>query len=124
MRIHLVLAPNPGPMTGPGTNTWLVAAAGEAVVIDPGPEIDSHLDAVVAALGDLTPVGVAVTHTHPDHAPGAGPLARRLGVPSMGPVPGGGFSPDRRVADGDLIEIGDEGLAVLATPGHTADSTC
>ena len=50
MKVDLVLAPNPGPMTGPGTNTWLAAAGGEAVVIDPGPVIDTHLDAIVAAL--------------------------------------------------------------------------
>jgi glyoxylase-like metal-dependent hydrolase (beta-lactamase superfamily II) len=122
--IDLVLAPNPGPMTGPGTNTWVIVSAGAAVVIDPGPAIESHLDAVVAALGDAVPVGVVITHTHPDHAPGAQPLAHRLGVPTIGPGPGPGFSPDRRVADGDVVEVGGERMVVVATPGHTADSTC
>jgi glyoxylase-like metal-dependent hydrolase (beta-lactamase superfamily II) len=124
VRIDLVLAPNPGPMTGPGTNTWLAVVAGAAVVIDPGPVIDSHLDAIVAALMGVTPVGIVVTHTHPDHAPAAQPLAERLGVPTIGPGPGGGFSPDRRVADGDVVEFGGARLVVLSTPGHTADSTC
>ncbi|HAX80964.1 MAG TPA: MBL fold metallo-hydrolase [Actinobacteria bacterium] len=124
MRVELVLAPNPGPMTGPGTNTWVVVAGGEAVVIDPGPVIAAHLDAIVAALAGVAPVGVLVTHTHPDHAPAAPPLAQRLGIPTIGPGPGGGFSPDRRIADGDVVEFGGARLVALATPGHTADSTC
>jgi hydroxyacylglutathione hydrolase len=111
-------------MTGPGTNTWLVTAGREAVVIDPGPVIDTHLDAIVAALAGVTPVAIVVTHTHPDHAPAALPLARRLGVPTIGPGRGDGFSPDRRVADGDGVEFGGERLVVVATPGHTSDSTC
>jgi len=124
VKVDLVLAPNPGPMTGPGTNTWLAAAGGEAVVIDPGPVIDTHLDAIVAALAGVTPVAIVVTHTHPDHAPAAQPLAKRLSVPTIGPGPGGGFSPDRRVADGDGVEFGGARLVALATPGHTPDSTC
>src|SRR5512145_2724654 len=112
MKVDLVLAPNPGPMTGPGTNTWLVAAGGEALVIDPGPVIAAHLDAIVAAFAGATPVAVVVTHTHRDHAPAALPLARRLGVPTIGPGPGGGFSPDRSVADGDGVEFGGARLAV------------
>lgn len=124
MRVDLVLAPNPGPMTGPGTNTWVVVAAGEAVVIDPGPVIHSHLAAIVAALAGVNPVGIVVTHTHPDHAPAATPLAKRLGVPTIGPGPGGGFRPDRRIADGDVVEVGGVRLAAVATPGHSADSMC
>lgn len=124
MKVDLVLAPNPGPMTGPGTNTWLAVAGEEAVVIDPGPVIGSHLEAIVAAVKALTVVGILVTHTHPDHAPAAQPLGQLLGVPTIGPGPGGGFSPDRRIADGDGVEFGGATLVALATPGHTPDSTC
>lgn len=119
-----VLAPNPGPFTGPGTNTWVVADAGEAIVIDPGPVIDSHLEAVVYGLGDATPVAVVVTHTHPDHAPAANPLAVRLGVPALGFAPGPQFMPTATVADGDRIGFGDSHFTVVHTPGHTPDHVC
>lgn len=124
MKIELVLAPNPGIMTGPGTNTWIVSDAGRAAVIDPGPMIPAHLDAVVTALADHTPVAVLVTHTHPDHAPAANPLGSRLGVPVIGPAAGPDFSPDRRIADGDTVAVGAGTIVALATPGHTSDSTC
>ena len=124
MKVGVVLAPNPGLMTGPGTNTWVVSSEGEAVVVDPGPVIEAHLAAVEAALGGLSPVAVVVTHTHPDHAPAANSLARRLGVPAIGPAIGPGFRPDRLIADGDGVGFGGRRLVALATPGHTADSTC
>ena len=124
MRIDLVRAPNPGVMTGPGTNTWIVSDAGEAIVIDPGPVIPSHLDAVEAAVVGLVVVAVLVTHGHDDHAPAANPLAVRLGKPVVGPAAGAGFRPDRLIADGDRIRFGTRELVAMATPGHTPDSTC
>ena len=123
MKVDLVLAPNPGPMTGTGTNTWVVGSGGHCVVIDPGPEIPGHLAAVQRAVGDRTTVVVAVTHGHPDHAPGAPLLAALLGVPTAGPV-SAGFRPDRVFADGDEVEFGTERLVAVATPGHTPDSMC
>ena len=123
VKVDLVLAPNPGPMTGPGTNTWVVGSGEQCVVIDPGPEIPEHLVAVQRAVGDRTVVAVAVTHGHPDHAPGAPILAGLLGVPTAGPV-SGGFRPDRVLADGDGVEFGSVRLVAVATPGHTPDSTC
>lgn len=111
-------------MTGPGTNTWIVSDGGEAVVIDPGPTIASHLDAVVAAVADQVVVAVLVTHSHLDHAPAANPLGRRFGAPVMGPAPGPDFSPDRLIADGDRVRFGSRVVVAMATPGHTADSTC
>ena len=124
MKVALFLAPNPGLMTGPGTNTWVVSSEGEAIVVDPGPEIPQHLDAIEAAVDGLEVMAVVVTHTHPDHAPAATPLGRRLGVPVIGPAAGPGFRPDRVIADGDGVEFGGHRLVALATPGHTADSTC
>ncbi|MBI5156884.1 MAG: MBL fold metallo-hydrolase [Acidimicrobiia bacterium] len=124
MNVALVLAPNPGLMTGPGTNTWILSSDDEAIVVDPGPEIPEHLAAIESALGGLGVVAVVVTHSHPDHAPLASPLARRLGVPAVGPAPGPGFRPDRLIADGESVGFGGSRLVALATPGHTPDSTC
>jgi glyoxylase-like metal-dependent hydrolase (beta-lactamase superfamily II) len=106
MKVTLVLAPNPGVMTGPGTNTWVVISGSESMVIDPGPEMPAHLHAIAAAVDGTTLVAVAVTHTHPDHAPGANPLARRLGAPVVGPAIGPDFRPDRLIADGEEVGFG------------------
>lgn len=122
--VTTVLAPNPGLYTGPGTNSYVVAAAGEAVVIDPGPTIPAHLDAIRRAIGASMPRAVLVTHTHPDHAPAANELAADLGVPALGWGPGPQFSPDGRLADGDLVRFGDAAAEAVATPGHTADHLC
>lgn len=122
--IERILAPNPGLYTGPGTNTYLLRDAGEVIVIDPGPVIDGHAADVVAALGDDTPVGVVATHTHPDHAPLANPLALRLGVPVYGYAPGPDFLPDFRIDDGDSVRFGGSELVAVHTPGHTPDHLC
>ena len=124
MKIDLVLAPNPGLFTGPGTNTWVVSDAGEAVVIDPGPVIPEHHAATLAALEGLDPVAVLVTHTHPDHAPAANGLAAELGVPALARMDGPAFTADRTLGDGDSISVGGLTVEALATPGHTPDSTC
>lgn len=103
--VELVRAPNPGPMTLDGTNTWVLRAPGSAgaVVIDPGPLDEAHL-AAVAARGPV--LGALLTHGHPDHAEG---LARFLALTgaAAGRVEGAGV-----------------GVRVLPTPGHTADSRC
>lgn len=122
MTIDLVLAPNPGPFTGPGTNTWVVSSQGEAIVIDPGPRIASHEAAIEAAVAGLAPIAVLITHTHPDHAPAANPLAARLGVPAIGFDAGPEFRPDRRIADGEVVTFGASSARCVATPGHTPDS--
>jgi glyoxylase-like metal-dependent hydrolase (beta-lactamase superfamily II) len=124
VKIDRVLAPNPGPYTGPGTNTYVVTAGDRSVVIDPGPVIREHLGAIEHALGDTSPTAVLVTHTHPDHAPAANPLAARLAVPAMGFAPGPEFEPDVRLADGDIVPVGAERLTVVHTPGHTPDHVC
>jgi glyoxylase-like metal-dependent hydrolase (beta-lactamase superfamily II) len=124
VKVELVLAPNPGPFTGPGTNSWVISDGGEAVVVDPGPVIAEHLSAIEAALDHLEPVAVIVTHTHPDHAPAANGLALHFGVPSIGAAPGPDFSPDRLIADGDGVGFGGVEAVCVATPGHTPDSVC
>jgi glyoxylase-like metal-dependent hydrolase (beta-lactamase superfamily II) len=122
MNVALVLAPNPSLMTGPGTNTWVVINGGEALVVDPGPLIAAHLDSVASALGETPVRAILVTHTHPDHAPAANPLAERLNAPVIGSAAVPGFRPDRLVADGETVDFGNDAIAVIATPGHTADS--
>ncbi|MDJ0952035.1 MAG: MBL fold metallo-hydrolase [Acidimicrobiia bacterium] len=122
--VECVLAPNPGPYTGPGTNTYVIESAGEALVLDPGPVIVDHLEAIEVALTGLTPVGVVVTHTHPDHAPAANGLGRELDTPVYGFADGDGFKPTERIEDGAIIPFGDDSLVAVHTPGHTADHLC
>ena len=124
MKVERVLAPNPGPFTGPGTNTYVISSAGRAVVLDPGPIIDTHLAATEAALAGLSPVAVMVTHTHPDHAPAANVLGSLFDVDVLGFAPGPEFEPDRNLGDGEQILVGEIALTALHTPGHTADHLC
>lgn len=124
MRIERILANNPGPFTGPGTNTWLVEAGGEVIVIDPGPVDPGHMERVVEHVAGYTPVGVLVTHTHVDHAPLANPMARELGVPAFGHSPGPEFDPDLVLGEGSDLAIGPVRLEVLYTPGHSEDHLC
>ena len=126
--VRRLLAPNPSMMTGPGTNTYLFGVSGIAV-IDPGPEIDTHIDGIVEAAG--APVRwVLVTHTHPDHSPGAMALAARTGAEVLGrPPPEHGpqdrsFSPTRLLCDGDALETGEFTLEVVHTPGHASNHLC
>jgi len=124
IEIKLVRAPNPGPYTGPGTNTYVIHNGEHALVLDPGPVIATHESAIVSALDGLSAAGVAVTHTHPDHAPLANPLARRLDVPTFGFAPGPAFSPDVLIGDGDALALGEDSLLAVHTPGHTWDHLC
>jgi glyoxylase-like metal-dependent hydrolase (beta-lactamase superfamily II) len=115
-RAWCVLAPNPGPMTLDGTNTWVLGepGSGVAVVVDPGPDDQAHLDAVherVHAV-DAEVALVLLTHHHPDHAAGAAAFAAQAGAPLRAPT------------DGTALTVGGLRLEVLATPGHTADSVC
>lgn len=126
--VRRVTAPNSGPMTGPGTNTYLVGE-GDVAVIDPGPDDAGHLEAVAQA-ADGRARWILATHNHPDHTAGARSLARRLGLgvhAHPAPLTGireRGFAPDHHLADGQRIE--GEGLALrcLHTPGHSADHVC
>jgi len=124
IRIERVLAPNAGPFTGPGTNTWLLESAGELIVIDPGPISDPHLEAIVAAVGQRSVASVLVTHSHSDHAPLANPLAREFEVPAYGYASGPDFDPDLRLTEGSTALVGDIALEVIHTPGHSDDHLC
>ena len=116
----LVLAPNPGPMTLDGTNTWLLRADGHqgCVVVDPGPADESHLAALVTTPVDL----VLITHSHLDHTESVDRIVELTGAAVRAADPrwcrGGG----QPLTDGEEIAAGGVRMRVLAVPGHTADS--
>lgn len=114
-RVLRVLAPNPGPFTLEGTNTWVVGRD-PSIVIDPGPEDADHLAAVLEAAGPVA--AIVLTHHHPDHAPGAPPLARTAGAPVLALRP---REDERPLRDGGVVEAGTTALRVVATPGHSPD---
>jgi len=122
-------APNPGVMTGPGTNSYLVGTD-ELVVIDPGPPIDVHLEALLAAAGGRPIRWILVTHTHPDHSPAAALLAARTGATVIGrPRPEHGvqdhsFEPAHVPEDGERLVLGGVTLRAVATPGHASNHLC
>ena len=124
-RATCVLAPNPGPMTLDGTNTWVLIEPGStaAVVIDPGPDDVAHLRAVLAVVAGqgATVVNVLLTHGHADHSAGAAGLAAMTGAPVRA------LDPAHRLGDeglfgGDVVTAGGLDLHVVATPGHSGDS--
>jgi glyoxylase-like metal-dependent hydrolase (beta-lactamase superfamily II) len=120
--LRMIRAANPGPMTLEGTNTWLVGDPdqGPVIVVDPGPLLAEHLEAVVAA----APGGIAtvlLTHRHLDHSESAIALAERAGCGVRA------ADPELRVGsaglqDGDRLEVAGARLTIVATPGHTSDS--
>lgn len=126
--VRRITAPNSGPMTGPGTNSYLVGGE-DVAVIDPGPDDAGHLEALAEA-ADGRARWILVTHNHPDHTAGARSLARRLGVgvhahPSpLAGIRERGFAPDHHLADGQRIEGDGLALRCLHTPGHSADHVC
>lgn len=115
-------APNPGQMTGPGTNSYLVGAT-EVAVVDPGPDEPSHVDALVEA-GAGRVRWIVVTHTHPDHAPAAAALAQRTGAEVLGFAARDGFEPDRTVGHGFELGGDDFCLRAVHTPGHASNHLC
>jgi glyoxylase-like metal-dependent hydrolase (beta-lactamase superfamily II) len=122
-----VLGPNPGPLTGPGTNTYLVGQE-ELAVIDPGPADPAHMAAILdAATGRIRLI--VCTHTHADHCAAATTLAQASGAPILGrpASPGGHDVPlrfDRVLEDGGQVTLAGVSLAVIATPGHASNHLC
>lgn len=127
--IRRIVAPNPGRMTGDGTNTYVLGVH-RVVVLDPGPAIDSHVGAILEAVGTGELIGIAVTHTHADHSPAAGWLHERTGAPRYGLLPrcrdfhDASFSADAPTADGTVLEPDSGPLVAVATPGHASNHLC
>ena len=135
--IARVLAHNPSAFTYYGTQTYLLGQE-ELAIIDPGPALDEHVDALVKAIAGRPVVAICCTHTHRDHSPAARPLAEETGAPivgcaalaleSVGPRADAAFDgdylPDKVLGDGDSIMIEDQPLSAVATPGHTSNHIC
>ena len=135
--IARVLAHNPSAFTYFGTQTYL-AGEREVAVIDPGPDLPEHLDALEKAIGGRKLVAIMCTHTHRDHSPAAGPLSERTGAPIVGCAPlaletvgpradaafDGDYTPDQVLADGGALEVDGDAIAAVATPGHTSNHLC
>lgn len=135
--IARVLAHNPSAFTYYGTQTYLIGN-GEVAVIDPGPDLPEHLDALERAIGGRPVAAIMCTHTHRDHSPAARPLAERTRAPIIGCGPlaletvgpradasfDGDYLPDRILADGETLQIDGEPLTAVATPGHTSNHLC
>jgi len=120
--VRRIVAHNPGMMTGPGTNTYLVGID-EIVVIDPGPDDAEHLDAIAGCGGDRIR-WIACTHTHVDHFPGVAGLKERTGAEVLAFDSRDGLEIDRSMGDGDRIEATEFVLRALHTPGHASNHLC
>jgi len=135
--IARVLAHNPSAFTFTGTQTYLIGER-ELAVIDPGPDLPHHLDALEQAIGGRPVVAIMCTHTHRDHSPAAAALAELTGAPIVGCAPLAleavgeradasfdfDYRPDRVFEDQDTFEVDGEPLTAVATPGHTSNHLC
>jgi glyoxylase-like metal-dependent hydrolase (beta-lactamase superfamily II) len=135
--IARVLAHNPSAFTYYGTQTYLIGT-NEVAVIDPGPDLPEHVDALEQAIAGRSVLAIMCTHTHRDHSPAARPLAQRTGAPIIGCAPlaletvgpradasfDGDYAPDRVLEDGDELDVDGEQVRAVATPGHTSNHLC
>lgn len=120
-----ILAPNPSPMTLDGTVTYIVGDR-KPVVIDPGPEMDTHIDRILQSLAGATPIALILTHAHPDHVGAAPALAAATGAPIwMAPGALGDIFPippvDRYLAPAESIRTDAGSVTVIPTPGHAPE---
>jgi glyoxylase-like metal-dependent hydrolase (beta-lactamase superfamily II)/8-oxo-dGTP pyrophosphatase MutT (NUDIX family) len=118
-----ITAPNPGLMTGPGTNSYVIGAV---AVIDPGPALDSHVEKILHEAKNLR--WILCTHTHLDHSPAAAILSEKTGAKVLGrPAPAGqdaSFKPDFVVENGQRVDLGEVSLRAIHTPGHASNHLC
>jgi glyoxylase-like metal-dependent hydrolase (beta-lactamase superfamily II) len=136
--IRRIVANNPGPFTFRGTGTYVIGE-GEVAVIDPGPDLAEHVDALLAGLTAERITHILVTHTHRDHSPAAAAVKAATGAPTYGFGPHAGgrrgeagveeggdwdFTPDIVVQDGDEITGLGWRFAAVHTPGHTSNHLC
>ena len=135
--IARILAHNPSAFTYFGTQSYLVGAH-EVAVIDPGPDLPEHLDALEQAIGGRPVTAIMCTHTHRDHSPAARPLAEATGAPIIGCAPlaletvgpradasfDGDYAPDRLLQDGEEVDVDGKPILAVATPGHTSNHLC
>jgi len=147
--VRRIRAANPSPMTGTGTNSYVLGAGGDLILVDPGPMLDGHIEALLAAPAKGERIAmILVTHAHLDHSAAAPHLARLTGAPVLafggatsgrspamealarsGMGGGGegldhGFRPDRSVTDGEVLHCGAVRVEVIHTPGHLGGHIC
>ena len=136
-QVRRLLAPNPSPFTYTGTQTYILGT-GAVAVIDPGPDLAEHVDAILAATRGEEVAAILCTHTHRDHRPASRPLAAAAGAPIVGCAPLAleddgpradaafdfDYAPDRVLADGETIAGEGWLLRAVATPGHTSNHLC
>jgi glyoxylase-like metal-dependent hydrolase (beta-lactamase superfamily II) len=120
--VRRLRAPNPGVMTGRGTNSYLLGTE-DLVAIDPGPDEPGHLRRLLELAGANLRY-VLVTHCHADHAPGATWLAAESGATLLAYGDRPGLAPDGELRDGDLVQVEGYSLEALHTPGHSSDHLC
>jgi glyoxylase-like metal-dependent hydrolase (beta-lactamase superfamily II) len=135
--IARVLAHNPSAFTYYGTQTYLIGTD-EVAVVDPGPDLPEHLDALEQAIAGRPVAAIMCTHTHRDHSPGSRPLAERTGAPIIGCAAlaletagpradaafDGDYEPDLVLSDGDEVPVDGRPICAVATPGHTSNHLC
>jgi glyoxylase-like metal-dependent hydrolase (beta-lactamase superfamily II) len=126
--VRRLVAPNPGYLTGPGTNSYLLGQE-RFLILDPGPPDELHIQRLIQETAGRVD-GVLVTHTHRDHSPAAAVIAARVGAPLIGrAAPATGpqdvtFVPPRELQDGAIIEFDGGRLRALHTPGHASNHVC
>jgi glyoxylase-like metal-dependent hydrolase (beta-lactamase superfamily II) len=136
VRIHPMVqrltAPNPGMMTGPGTNSYIIGDPdkGDLAMIDPGPDIASHIDLLTNTVGNRLR-WILCTHTHQDHSPASLPVKKATAaqICGYGRVPDDGrqdplFKPDRALVNDDVVDCGAFKLRAIHTPGHASNHLC
>lgn len=138
-RISRVLAPNPSVFTFKGTGVYIVGNGASVAMIDPGPALEPHIEALKRALAGRTLSHILITHTHRDHYPATAPLKAWSGAQTYAAAPAlhgndaqnaiakahdRDFVPDHVLSDGDVIAGDGFTLQAVATPGHTADHMC
>ncbi|NKB34231.1 MAG: MBL fold metallo-hydrolase [Pseudomonadales bacterium] len=127
--VQRILGRNPGPMTGPGTNSYLIGEK-RLCLVDPGPINNEQYESFVQAIGDRELEYILATHTHGDHSPGAARLHETTGAKLVGlPAPEGiaqdkTFQPDQLWQDGDEIDCGEYTVRLIQTPGHVSNHIC
>lgn len=129
--VRRVVAPNPGVMTGPGTNSYLLGTK-NVTVLDPGPAEVEHADAILRAVeaGGGKLVQIVTTHTHPDHSPCAALLKAKTGAKVIGAAiaqdgfQDESFSPDREPKHDEIIDVDGDALRAIYSPGHVGNHFC
>ena len=135
--IACLLANNPSPFTYTGTLSYVLGER-EVVIVDPGPELEAHVDALLECIGHRPLRAILCTHTHRDHSPAARMVKDRTGAPIVGCAPlalksvgpradasfDADYRPDHILEDGEVLQVDGISLAAVATPGHTSNHLC